>query len=458
MGCCCSVYRRSKTKSHSTVPASDVLETATACPLCGLGFSPGDTHRQVNSHIDHCIRLQPLISSVNNNPERHTYHKKKDLSQLSYERKAQYFRKMCGKVRIPWNQDSVVLVISRERLLADSTNQLQDLGATDYHKEFAVHFEAEQALDAGGLFKEWLTLVTALLFGNEQGLFRRAEGEEVRYEVDPKGSDLKLYALAGKLLAKALFENVPVNIPLCTPLYRQLSGCHVKLQDLRDMDKDLYESLVFIKTNPVTDVILNSFTVTDHLGETVELRPGGKDETVTEENKLEYVRLRKKWRVEGAVTSQLTSFLEGFHSVVVEDLLVYFDPGELELLMCGLPVIDVKEWEEFTEYRDEFCEDHEVVRWFWETVGEMSQAELAQLLTFAMGTSRLPVEGFRTLKTLRGDSARFTLQPTQYEESSPYPKAHICFNRIDLPLYPSKELLQKHLSKALQYCLGFGIE
>ena len=458
MGCCCSVYRRTKSKSHSTVPVSDVLETATVCPLCGLGFSPGDTHRQLNSHIDHCIRLQPLISSVHSSPEHLPRKQKKDLIKLSYERKSQYFRKMCNKVRVPWSQDSQVLVISRDRLLEDSLNQLESLQARDYHKEFAVHFEGEEAQDAGGVFKEWLSVVSAELFRCEKGLFRRAEGEEVRYEVDPKGSDGRVYGFTGKLLAKALYENVPVNIPLCTPLYRQLAGSRVKLIDLRDMDKDLYESLLFIKSNPVADVILNAFTVTNCVGEVVELKPGGGLETVSEENKLEYVSLRKKWRVEGEAKAQIAAFLEGFHTVIPEDSLCFFEPGELELLMCGLPVIDVKEWEEYTDYRGEFTGEHQVIQWFWGVVGSMNQQELSQLLAFSMGTSRLPVEGFRTLKTLRGESARFTLQSVIYEESAPFPKAHTCFNRVDLPLYPTRALLQKHLSTALQYCLGFGIE
>jgi len=267
-----------------------------------------------------------------------------------------------------------------------------------------------------------------------------------------------VYGFTGKLLAKALYENVPVNIPLCTPLYRQLAGSRVKLIDLRDMDKDLYESLLFIKSNPVADVILNAFTVTNCVGEVVELKPGGGLETVSEENKLEYVSLRKKWRVEGEAKAQIAAFLEGFHTVIPEDSLCFFEPGELELLMCGLPVIDVKEWEEYTDYRGEFTGEHQVIQWFWGVVGSMNQQELSQLLAFSMGTSRLPVEGFRTLKTLRGESARFTLQSVIYEESAPFPKAHTCFNRVDLPLYPTRALLQKHLSTALQYCLGFGIE
>ena len=144
--------------------------------------------------------------------------------------------------------------------------------------------------------------------------------------------------------------------------------------------------------------------------------------------------------------------------VVGEELVGYFEPGELELLMCGLPVIDSKEWEEYTEYRGDFSPSHPVVLWFWEVVHAMSQSDLSKLLMFAMGTSRLPVEGFRTLKTLRGDAAKFTLQPIGFDERAPYPKAHTCFNRVDLPLYPSKDQLKSFLTTALSYSLGFGLE
>jgi hypothetical protein len=77
---------------------------------------------------------------------------------------------------------------------------------------------------------------------------------------------------------------------------------------------------------------------------------------------------------------------------------------------------------------------------------------------FSMGTYRLPVEGFKTLKTMRGDTAHFTLQPVDFEQSSPYPRAHTCFNRIDLPVYTTKEEMQHFLFTALNYSVGFGLE
>lgn len=190
----------------------------------------------------------------------------------------------------------------------------------------------------------------------------------------------------------------------------------------------------------------------------MELKPGGSGEQVNDQNKREYVKLRKAWEVYGSVKAQVDSLLRGFHTVLPLKFMSYFDPGELELLLCGLPSVDVKEWESYTEYRGSLSPDHPVVRWFWEVVEQMSQEELSNLLMFSMGTYRLPVEGFRTLKTLRGDTAHFTLQSVEYDNKAPFPRAHTCFNRLDLPLYPSKEMLQHCLFTALDYSVGFGLE
>ena len=47
----------------------------------------------------------------------------------------------------------------------------------------------------------------------------------------------------------------------------------------------------------------------------------------------------------------MKSFLEGFNELVQLNLLKIFDEGELELLMCGIGAIDVKDWKQHTVYK-----------------------------------------------------------------------------------------------------------
>ena len=57
-----------------------------------------------------------------------------------------------------------------------------------------------------------------------------------------------------------------------------------------------------------------------------------------------------------------------------------FDFQELELLMCGMPNIDVDDWCAHTQYKGEYSADSEVVAWFWEAVrGEHCDSSVRSL-------------------------------------------------------------------------------
>lgn len=88
--------------------------------------------------------------------------------------------------------------------------------------------------------------------------------------------------------------------------------------------------------------------------QTVDLKENGEDVDVTNENIGEYVELVLKHRLLVRMRDQLTAFLVGFYDVIPEALLSVFDFQELELLMCGLPHIDLADWQRHTDYTGEF--------------------------------------------------------------------------------------------------------
>ncbi|KUF95692.1 Golgi reassembly-stacking protein 2 [Phytophthora nicotianae] len=103
----------------------------------------------------------------------------------------------------------------------------------------------------------------------------------------------------------------------------------------------------------------------------------------------------------------------------------------------------------------------EVLQWFWDVVGCFTDDQRARLLQFATGCSRVPVEGFRALTSASGIVHPFTLQmvPTGTPPLGMCPRAHTCFNRIDLPVYETKEDLSSYLSLVIQMEItGFGFE
>ena len=96
--------------------------------------------------------------------------------------------------------------------------------------------------------------------------------------------------------------------------------------------------------NDITDIIDETFTTTEErFGEmvTVELKPGGGDVPVTEDNKKEYVNCVVEYRISKRVKEQFDAFMSGFSELIAQDLINVFDERELELLIGGMSEIDV---------------------------------------------------------------------------------------------------------------------
>lgn len=54
--------------------------------------------------------------------------------------------------------------------------------------------------------------------------------------------------------------------------------------------------------------------------------------------------------------------------MIPPDLLSIFDYQELDMLLCGLPDINVEDWKAHTEYIGEYArskDKHRVIKWFW---------------------------------------------------------------------------------------------
>ena len=114
-----------------------------------------------------------------------------------------------------------------------------------------------------------------------------------------------------------------------------------------------------------------------------------------------------------SVKGQLEALLCGLYEVVPPDLLSVFDYQELELLLCGIPDIDLDDWMRHTEYLSDYARlgaRHRVVRWFWQSVGAMSREERVRMLQFTTGCSRLPAQGFKALQSNDGNYRKFNIQ------------------------------------------------
>lgn len=249
--------------------------------------------------------------------------------------------------------------------------------------------------------------------------------------------------LSSKLKDETLCISHPVEKKQ-NPLAPQIT-----FEDVEAVDPDYYKNLKWMLENDITDVLDLTFTAeVDYFGrkELIELKPGGAHLRVTEENKREYVRLMARHVMTTAIRDQINALLQGFWEMVPRELVGIFNDHELELLISGLPEIDTSDLRANTEYAG-YTAAHPVIQWFWAVVEEMDKEDLARLLQFVTGTSKVPLEGF---KALQGHSGPQRFQIHRGMGAERLPTAHTCFNQLDLPEYGSKEELAARLMTAIR--------
>ncbi len=91
-----------------------------------------------------------------------------------------------------------------------------------------------------------------------------------------------------------------------------------------------------------------------------------------------------------AIRSQIDCFLTGFYDLVPPHLISIFTPSEIELLICGLPDINLSDLKANTEYH-QFRETDDSIIWFWQAMDSFSNTERASFVQFVTGTSKVCV-------------------------------------------------------------------
>jgi len=395
------------------------------------------------------------------------------IAAMTYRAKLLWFLDRLSEFQVPPSDGYIKIEIRRNRLLEDSHSVITQFQPQDLHKYMRIEFHGEPGVDAGGLEREWFALVTTELFRPETGLFTCSGSETLgAYHINPTSGaqnpqHLSYFRFIGRFIGKAILGEQSIDANFSVPLRKQMLSMPVTFSDLEFVDEELYRNLLWLKTNDQVSNLCLDFSISypgvgNQAPVEYELKPGGADIPVTDENKEEYLQLRLRHRLLDSIKPQLENLLTGLYEVIPADLLSVFDYQELDLLLCGVPDIDVKDWKENTEYMGLYRKQgasHKVIRWFWKAVESMSHEERIRLLQYTTGCSRLPSQGFKALQSTDGRYRKFNIQSI-YKSDSVYPRAHTCFNKLDLPLYDSQRELDAYLSVVInmENMTGFTIE
>ncbi|XP_043357429.1 E3 ubiquitin-protein ligase HUWE1 isoform X1 [Dermochelys coriacea] len=382
---------------------------------------------------------------------------------LDFDVKRKYFRQELERLDEGLRKEDMAVHVRRDHVFEDSYRELHRKSPEEMKNRLYIVFEGEEGQDAGGLLREWYMIISREMFNPMYALFRTSPGDRVTYTINPSShcnpNHLSYFKFVGRIVAKAVYDNRLLECYFTRSFYKHILGKSVRYTDMESEDYHFYQGLVYLLENDVSTLgyDLTFSTEVQEFGvcEVRDLKPNGANILVTEENKKEYVHLVCQMRMTGAIRKQLAAFLEGFYEIIPKRLISIFTEQELELLISGLPTIDIDDLKSNTEYH-KYQSNSIQIQWFWRALRSFDQADRAKFLQFVTGTSKVPLQGFAALEGMNGIQ-KFQIHRDD-RSTDRLPSAHTCFNQLDLPAYESYEKLRHMLLLAIQECSeGFGL-
>ncbi|ESN98476.1 hypothetical protein HELRODRAFT_101673 [Helobdella robusta] len=352
------------------------------------------------------------------------------------------------------------LIVRRDHILEDAFVKVMSLTKKELIKsKLAIAFKGEDGLDYGGPSREFFFLLSRELFNPYYGLFAYSANDTYTVQVSPSSNqienNLQWFRFAGRMIALALVHQYLLDVFFTRVFYKQLLHIKPHLNDLESLDMEFYRSLTWIQDEAKQDDLeAMALTFSIRVIER-DLKQNGRHIRVTERNKKEYIERMVDWRIKRGTQKQMKVLVQGFNEILDPRLVSKFDANELELVIAGSVDIDIEDWHDNTVYRSGYSESHQVIMWFWKVVSNYNNDQRLRLLQFVTGTSSIPVEGFAALRGSTGPK-KFCIE--KWGKVTDLPRAHTCFNRLDLPPYTSFEILLEKLSIAVQETATFGIE
>lgn len=393
--------------------------------------------------------------------------------------------------------------VARENVFEDAYNQFYTLGEglkEPIQITFLDQFnQPEAGIDGGGVTKEFLISVTNDAFSPERGdqTYFISNNQNLLYPnpsilddleaqlrsfgflpgseawKDTVGQILKKYEFIGRIVGKCLYEGILIDISFAGFFLLKWASSgqstsadyRANLNDLRDLDPELYQGLMSLKNYPgdVADFSLD-FTIADSVWSpsggrrhiTRPLRKDGASIPVTNKDRPLYISYVANHRLVAQQYRQTKAFLRGLGCIINPSWLSMFNQSELQRLIGGdSSEIDVEDLRQHTSYSGIYAigddgQEHPTIRFFWDVMRSLKDSERRDVLKYVTSTPRAPLLGFSQLKP------QFTIRDGGNDEER-LPSTSTCVNLLKLPVYKSAATLRAKLLYAVQSGAGFDL-
>lgn len=210
-----------------------------------------------------------------------------------FRRKLIYFRSQPALRPAP---GQCHIKVRRTHIFEDSYSEIMRQNPNDLKKRLMIKFDGEDGLDYGGVSREYFFMLSHEIFNPQYGLFIHSAHDNYTLQISSNSGvnpeHLNYFKFIGRVLSMAVFHRRFLDAYFITAMYKMVLKKRIALADMESVDAEMFRSMQWMLDNDITDVLENTFVAEEErFGETVsiELKPGGADIEVTNENKKEYV-------------------------------------------------------------------------------------------------------------------------------------------------------------------------
>ena len=266
------------------------------------------------------------------------------------------------------------------------------------------------------------------------------------------GMRMELYEFIGKFIIKSKVDMILIRNFIINKVHLKLiTKNQITLEDIKYFNLDLYQRLKYVNDNKVlNNKQLESVRFIWNTGtnQEIELVQGGRNIFLNDQNKSIFIN--KVIYVEAIMPyeEQIKYIQKGLFSILGDGIQGVFTEEEMNFIISGQDDIDLRDLKENVIYKGEYNENHPVIKMFWEKLVTLNKNELIKFLQFSTGSSAVPIDGFGSLKDIRGRIQKFTIEPfMNYSADNPdiYQfhaiESRKQYNTIILPKYKTKKEL-----------------
>uniref|UniRef100_A0A8C7ZJT1 HECT and RLD domain containing E3 ubiquitin protein ligase 3 n=1 Tax=Oryzias sinensis TaxID=183150 RepID=A0A8C7ZJT1_9TELE len=309
----------------------------------------------------------------------------------------------------------LVLHVRRNHLVSDTLRELTVYSDVDLKKPLKVIFDGEEAVDAGGLTKEFFLLLLKELMDPVYGMFTYYKESNLLWFSDKCFVEQNWFHLIGIICGLAIYNSTVVDLHFPLALYKKLLDVSPSLEDFKELsptEARSLQQLLDYEGRDVEGTFLLNFAYLLNLCVCF---------------RKEFVDSYLRYVFSDSVDEQYSAFSSGFLKVCGGEILSLFQPSELMAMVVGNNNYN---WEELEKVKSFFL--HVCLR----------------AVVFLTGSDRIPIHGMESL--------RIIIQSTTAEEHY-LPVAHTCYNLLDMPRYQTKEILRRRLTQAVEQYEGFSL-